>query len=459
MLPAAVREFLDTHRDRHLQELFELLRFASIANNDDDQCARCAAWLADHLNAVGLTARVHPSAGKDVVLAESVADPAKPTLLIYGHYDVQPPDPLDQWLSAPFEPVLRDGNIVARGADDDKGQLFTHLMAIDAWQGAGDLPVNVKVLIEGEEEIGSPSLESFVVEHKEALSADAAVISDSAFFAPGIPSILTGLRGLAYVEIEARGPRVDVHSGVHGGLVANPINALARIIGAMHDDTGSITVPGFYDDVVEPTEAERSSWNDLPFDEADHAASVAVKELGGGERHLPALVRNWAQPTLDVNGIIGGYTDVGAKTIIPASALAKISMRLVAHQDPERIVDGVRQFVHQHTPPGIETEVRLHSTGRPVVLKTDGAAIQAAKSALAEAFERETVFIGCGASVPVTELIQRLLGLDAAMMGFGLPDDNLHSPNEKFALEQLTRGAVASAAFMAELAERITSQA
>ena len=459
MLPAAVSEFLTTHRDRHLQELFELLRFASIANNDDDRCARCAAWLADHLRAIGLTARILPSAGKDVVLAESGADPSLPTLLIYGHYDVQPPDPLDQWISEPFEPVLRDGNIVARGADDDKGQLFTHVMAMDAWQNCGGPPVNIKVLIEGEEEIGSPSLESFMVEHQEALSADAAVISDSAFFAPGIPSILTGLRGLAYVEIETHGPGVDVHSGVHGGLVANPVNALATIIGAMHDDAGRVTLPGFYDDVVEPSEAECESWSDLPFDEADHAASVGVEALGGGEHYLPPLVRNWARPTLDVNGIIGGYTGVGAKTIIPASALAKISMRLVAHQDPDRIVDGIRQFVRQHTSPGIKTEVRLHSTGRPVLLRAGGVAIQAAKAALAEAFGREAVLIGCGASVPVTELIQRILGLDAAMMGFGLPDDNLHSPNEKFSLDQLARGAVASAAFMAELGARIQPQA
>ena len=456
MLPDPVRAQLVGNREKHLRELFELLRFASIANNDDDQCPRCAAWLVEHLTGLGLDARIMATSGKDAVVAASAHDPDKPTLLIYGHYDVQPPDPLDQWTSDPFEPVVRDGNVVARGASDDKGQTFVHLMALEAWlKGVGSLPVNVKVLIEGEEEIGSPSLESFVAEHKDLFSADAAVISDSAFFAPGVPSILTGLRGLAYVEVEARGPAVDVHSGLYGGVLANPINALTRIVAAMHDPQGRITLPGFYDDVAPLADADRAAWAALPFDEAQQAAAVGVDSLAGGERDLTPLERCWARPTLDVNGIVGGYTEVGAKTIIPASATAKISMRLVAHQDPERIVDGMRQFVREHTPPGTQTEVRLHSIGRPVLLQSGGAAIQAAKAALAEAFGTEAIFIRCGASVPVTELFQRLLGLEPAMMGFGLPDDNLHSPNEKFSLENFYTGAVASAMFMGLLAERL----
>ena len=456
MLDTTVRDYLAAHSDRHLQQLFELLRFAGIANNDDEQCPACAAWLAEHLTGMGLEARCLPTGGKDAVFAQSPHDPTKPTLLVYGHYDVQPADPLDQWRTDPFEPQLRDGNILARGASDDKGQFFVHLMAVEAWQqAAGGLPVNIKVLIEGEEEIGSPTLEAFVVEHKDLLAADAAVISDSGFFAPGVPSILTALRGLAYVELEVHGPHADLHSGLQGGVVANPANMLARLVAAMHDDNGRVTVPGFYDDVIEPSARELAAWEQLPFDEAALAESMGLEALGGGEQALSPLTRCWARPTLDVNGIVGGYTQPGAKTIIPASAMAKISMRLVAHQAPERIVEGFRQFVRDHTPPGVRAEVRLHSTGRPILLDTTGPAIQAAQAAMTEAFGAETVFIGCGASVPVTELFQRLLGLDSAMMGFGLPDDNLHSPNEKLSLEQFQLGAVASAAFMGDLAERL----
>jgi len=456
MLDPKVKSCLDNRRRRHLEKLFELLRFAAIANNDDDQCPECAAWLAEYLREIGLDASVIPvRGGKDVVYAQGPIDRDKPTLLIYGHYDVQPPDPLDEWESDPFEPVVRDGNIRARGASDDKGQLFAHLMAIDAWMRAtGQTPVNIKILIEGEEEIGSPSLEPFVVDNADLLSANAAVISDSAFFAPGIPSILTGLRGLAYVEISVKGPRADVHSGINGGLLTNPINALARIVAAMHDDTGRVTLPGFYDDVLTPSDQELADWGKLPFDQGACAEAMGVKCLGGGERGLPSLTRIWARPTLDANGIVGGYTGPGAKTIIPAEVTAKISMRLVPDQNPEKIAAGMQEFVAAHTPPGVKATVDLHSTGRPVLLNTSGPAIQAARAAMSEAFGRETTFIRCGASIPVTELFQRLLGLDAAMMGFGLPDDAPHSPNEKLALAQLHGGAVASAAFMAELAGR-----
>ncbi len=456
MLDEKVKAFLDSHRDRHVAALRELLRFAAIANNDDDQCSACAAWLADYMRRIGLSASVMPiEGGKDVVFAAGPAEPDKPTLLIYGHYDVQPGDPLDEWLSDPFTPAVRDGNIYARGASDDKGQLFAHLMAIEAWlQAIGRTPVNVKVLIEGEEEIGSPSLEPFIRDNAGLLAADAAVISDSAFFAPGAPSILTGLRGLAYFEVTVRGPAADVHSGINGGLVANPVNALARILAAMHDDAGRVTLEGFYDDVLAPADEELAAWDELPFDEAAYAESVGAASLGGGERGLPPLLRRWARPTLDANGISGGYAGPGAKTIIPAEACVKISMRLVPAQDPDKIAATMRQFVGVHTPPGVTAEVSLHSTGRPVLLDTAGPAIQAARAAMSEAFGREATFIRCGASIPVTELFQRLLGLDAAMMGFGLPDDAVHSPNEKFALAHLRGGAVAAAAFMAELADR-----
>ena len=456
MLDTKVHAYLNDHRDRHLSQLVELLRFASIANNDDDQCPRCVAWLVEYLSEIGLAARILPTDGKDMVFAASPHKPGRPTLLIYGHYDVQPPDPLDQWTTDPFDPTIRDGNIYARGASDDKGQFLLHLQAVEAWlQATGDLPVNVTVLLEGEEEIGSPSLEPFVIAHKDLLSADAAVISDSAFFAPGVPSILTALRGLAYVELTLHGPKADVHSGLHGGVVANPVNALAAMIGAMHDTDGRVALPGFYDDLASPTEAELADWRALPFDEADLARSLGVAALGGGERDLPPLVRAWARPTLDVNGIVGGYTAPGAKTIIPSSATAKISMRLVADQDPQKITDGFRQFVRENIPAGIGAEVDIHSTARPVLVPTDGPAVQAAQAAMTEAFGRKAVFIRCGASVPVTEVVQRMLGLNAALMGFGLPDDNLHAPDEKLSLEHFHKGAIASAAFLGELAQRL----
>jgi len=454
MLNKAVAEYLRANRPGHVEKLLELLRFASTANNPG-ACRRCAQWLADYLGELGLSSQVMPTGGKDAVYAASSADPAKPTVLIYGHYDVQPPDPLAEWKSKPFQPVIRDGNIYARGASDDKGQMFAHLMAMEAWaRGGGELPVNVKVLIEGEEEVGSPSFEPFVAEHGELLACDAAVISDSAFFAPALPSLLTGLRGLAYVEVTFTGPKADAHSGTYGGLLTNPINALAKLVGALHDADGRVTIPGFYDDVVTIDEAQRRQWAALPFDEAEHAASMGVGALGGGEHGYGPLERCWARPTLDCNGMVGGYTDLGAKTIIPARATAKISMRLVAHQKPAKIVASFRQFVAEHTPPGIRGCLEEHSTARPVLLKADGPAMAAARAALRAAFGAEPVLIGCGASVPVTELIQRLLGVDPAMMGFGLPDDRHHSPNEKFALEHLYKGAEASAMFLDELAAR-----
>ena len=382
-----------------------------------------------------------------------VSDDA-PTLLFYGHYDVQPPDPMDQWDSDPFEPVVRDGNLWARGASDDKGQLFAHLMAIEAWANAGGgLPVNIKLLIEGEEEIGSPNLEPFVTANIERLSADAAVVSDSGFFAEGTPSITYSLRGLAYVELTLHGPRADIHSGLYGGAVTNPTNALAKMVAAMHDDAGKVTLPGFYDDVIELTDVERDEWAGLPFDESEYAASIGVSALGGGEKGLSVLERQWARPTLDCNGIVGGYIEAGAKTIIPAQATAKISMRLVPGQNPEKILASFDEFVAANTPNGVTAEVKPHATAKPLMLDRNSPAIQAGCAAMQEAFGGEVSLIRCGASVPVVELIQRILGVETAMLGFGLPSDNLHSPNEHFRLEQLYGGSIATAAFMGNLAE------
>jgi acetylornithine deacetylase/succinyl-diaminopimelate desuccinylase-like protein len=451
-----VKQYLDAHRDDHLASLCELLRFASIANNDDDQCDRCVTWLLDYLTTLGLATRTLDTGGKPIVYAESAPDPTKPTVLIYGHYDVQPADPLDLWTTDPFEPAVRDGHLYGRGTSDDKGQLFVHLMAIEAWQQTvGELPVNVKVFIEGEEEIGSPTLEACIVEHKELLAADAAVISDSAFFEPGRPSLATGLRGLAYVQIDFTGPGADLHSGIYGGVVTNPINALTQLLASMFDDNGKITIPGFYDDVVPLSDTERAEWDKLEFDESQFAADAGLTELGGGERGLPTLERRWARPTLDINGILGGYTGHGAKTVIPSTASAKLSMRLVADQDPDKIIAGIRQFVADNNPSGITATLSLFSTARPVLLDITAPGIIAADAALSAAYDAEVSYIRYGASVPITELFKRILGLDSAMMGFGLPDDNLHSPNEKLTLDQFYRGAVASADLMERLATQM----
>ncbi|MDP6637434.1 MAG: dipeptidase [Phycisphaerae bacterium] len=455
MIPDSVAQYLTDNRDRHLESLKEYLRFPSVANvdgGDQDPCGLCARWLADYLERLGLHAEVLPTSNKPNVLATLHVSDSAPTLLIYGHYDVQPPDPLDLWESDPFEPEIRDGYIYARGANDDKGQLFTHLAAIEAWMQCGGMPINIKVFAEGEEETGSPDLERFVTEHAEALSSDVIAVSDSAFFADEVPSITYALRGLAYVEITVTGPSADIHSGEHGGAIANPINALTALVAGMHDDQGRITLPGFYDDVAELSDAERNAWADLPFNADQYAESMGVDALGGGERAFSDLERLWSRPTLDCNGIVGGYTGPGSKTIIPSTASVKISMRIVPNQRPERIVESMREYISNNTPPGVTCEMKVHAGARPVLMGRDSAAARAASDAFEEAFGKPAAMIRCGASVPVTELFQRILGIDAVMMGFGLPGDRLHSPNERFALKQFTRGSAAAAAFINNLA-------
>ena len=432
-----------------------MLRIPSIANAPppDDACQRCADWLSEYIEGLALAARVVQGPGKPNVLASAHVDDSKPTVLIYGHYDVQPPDPLDQWTTPPFEPTVRNGMLYARGASDDKGQIFAHLMALEAWQRAGGgLPVNVKMLIEGEEEIGSPNIAEFLGSCSDELSADVVVVSDSAFFSPGLPSITYALRGLVYFELTVSGPREDLHSGIHGGAVANPLNALAAMIADMHDGAGRVQIDGFYDDVRDLTAGQRASFGALPFDPDEYAASLGVGVLGGGERCYPPLERLWARPTLDCHGIVGGYARTGAKTVLPARATAKLSCRLVADQDPEKIVAGIERFVDEHTPAGVTASLSVSAAARPVSVATDSPAMAAARDALTEAFGHQTALIACGASIPITELFQRMLGLDAVLMGFGLPDDNLHAPNEKFALAQLYRGAEAAAAFLGNLA-------
>lgn len=456
MLPPPVVHYLHAHRQQHLEQLFELLRLPSIANitTDDDPCLKTAHWLRDYLTGLGLDVRIWPvEGGKPNVLAQRHLADDKPTVLIYGHYDVQPPEPLEPWQSPPFEPTIRDGFIYARGASDDKGQMFANLMAVEAWLRAGQLPVNLKIFLEGEEEIGSPRMETFLAEHGELLQADIAIISDSAFFAPGLPSITYALRGLAYVEITLQGPSADLHSGIHGGAVANPINALARLVAQMHDAHGRVTLPGFYDDVAPLSDQERQMWAALPFDEQAYAQSLGLNNLAGGEEGYSVLERVWARPTLDCCGICGGYTAQGAKTIIPAQARAKISMRLVPNQDPAKIIESVRRFVAAHLGKAFTANVEVFTEARPVLLGLHSPAMDAARSACEEAFGQTAAMIRCGASVPITEMFQRRLGLDAVLLGYGLPDDALHSPNERFSLEQFYRGAIATAAFLGNLAD------
>lgn len=456
MLPKAIKDYLDAHRDEQLGQLFELLRFASVSSQGDHDADAwaCAERIAEHLHGLGFAAELRPWRKHPILIARraGAASPAR-TVLLYGHYDVQPPEPLEQWDSPPFEPTIRDGCIFARGASDDKGQLFAHVKAVEAFvRTAGAPPLGVIFFVEGEEEIGSPELEDFIAAAADDLRADYAVVSDSEFFAAGLPTITYGLRGLAYVELTLAGPRGDLHSGIHGGAAVNPLNAMARMVAAMHDGDGRVALPGFYDDVVDLTAAEAEMWAKLPFDPAEYAAGLGA-EPAGGERGRGVLERRWARPTLDCNGIVGGYQGEGSKTVIPAAATAKISMRLVPNQRPEKVVENFRRFVAENTPAGVRASVKVNAQARPVLVPLEGPAMTAARDALREAFGADVAMVRNGASVPITELIQRLLKVDPILMGFGLPEDNLHAPNERFRLEQFYGGIAASAAMLRNLAQ------
>lgn len=453
---SSLSEILRTRRDAMLEDLFALLRFPSIANHPQaDGCGPCAQWLAARLGEMEFAAEVLPTAGQPCVFAETIVDPAKPTLLVYGHYDVQPPEPLELWHSDPFEPEIREGRIYARGAEDDKGQLFMHLMAIDAWQRSGGLPLNIKVLLEGEEEVGSPNMETFLRDHANRLAADALVVSDTGFYDAEHPSITTALRGLVYVELRFTGPQRDVHSGMYSGVLANPIHAAADIVSALHDADGRVTLPGFYDDVEPLPEELRQAWANLPDREEQMCRDLGVEALAGGEKGFSALERRWARPALDVNGIDGGYTGEGSKTIIASTARVKLSSRLVAGQKPEKILEALRAFLADRVPEGIRWEMDVFAQASPVAFPGDAPAIRAAAKVLEDAFGKEVTYIRSGASIPITELFQRILGLDAALLGVGLPDSNVHSPNESFPLEQMARGAEAVAMFYGCLAETL----
>ncbi len=445
------------HRDRDaaVERLLALLAIPSVSTQSEhaDDIRSAASLLAERMRTAGLTGvRVDETEGHPVVYGERMVDDGRPTVLIYGHYDVQPPDPLALWTTPPFEPRVVDDVVFARGAADDKGQLSAHLEAIAAWHAVGGTPTNVKVFLEGEEEIGSPNLGAWLRTHASELQADVAVISDSAMIARGTPSIVYGLRGLAYMEVIARGPNQDLHSGLYGGAVLNPAGALARIIAGLQGEDGRVTIPGFYDRVRPLDDDERAELAAVPFDTTSFS-KAAGRAAGWGEAGFSLKERIGARPSLDVNGLVSGWTGEGAKTVLPSSATAKISMRLVPDQDPGEIARLFEQHVRALAPEGLTIEVRSMTGAWPAVCPRDIPAMRAAESAYEVGFGRAPVFTREGGSIPVVADMAEILGLPTVLMGFGLPDDNLHAPNEKFELGQFFGGIDTCIAFHAALAE------
>ena len=454
-LAADIADHLDRHQSRIEEELFEFLRIPSVsaqpAHHADTR--RAAEWVRDALARAGLSASIRDTPGHPVVIGEwRGAGTEAPTVLVYGHYDVQPPEPLGLWTSPPFEPQVRAGRIYARGSVDDKGQLFLHIKALEAHLAVrGRLPCNVVVIAEGEEEVGSTNLEPFVSAHRDLLAADAVVISDSAMFAPGVPSILSSLRGLAYFQIDVSGPAADLHSGIYGGAVVNPATALARIVASLHDDEGRVAIAGFYDD-IDPFDPEvLDGMRALPFSDDAFLREVGAPALGG-EKGYTTLEKLWTRPTCEVNGLLSGYTGEGAKTVLPARAMAKVSCRLVPNQDPERIARLMEEHVRRVTPAGVTVEVRHLHGGRPWRAKLDGPIFDAARRALHAAFGREPVITGEGGSIPVVGDFERILRAPVLLVGFGLPGENAHAPDEWMSVENFRGGMRAMAALWDEYA-------
>lgn len=453
-MSADLDQYMSANEARFRDELDAFLRIPSVSARSEHRTdmVRAADWLARSLTDAGLAATIFPTAGHPVVLGEwREAGEEAPTVLIYGHYDVQPAEPLELWTSPPFEPTERDGRIYARGAVDDKGQLFLHVKALEAHlRVRGKLPVNVIVLAEGEEEVGSENLESFVQQHAERLACDAVVISDSTMFAPGIPSILSSLRGLAYVQIDVRGPSGDLHSGMYGGAVVNPAMALARILATFHDADGRVAIPGFHDEVRPFPDAVLAGMRELPFSDAQLRDEVGVAALGG-ETGYTTLERLWTRPTCEVNGLLSGYTGEGAKTVLPGTAMAKVSCRLVPDQDPKVVARLLADHVARVAPPGVTVTVTELHGGRPWRADLEGPLYDAARKALEAAFGRAPVIVGEGGSIPVVGDFERILGAPVLLMGFGLPGENAHAPDEWISVENFTRGMRAAATLLDEL--------
>jgi acetylornithine deacetylase/succinyl-diaminopimelate desuccinylase-like protein len=454
-LPSVVEAFVQKNESRWLDELTDFLRISSISTLPEhkDDVAHAAQFVADSLKHAGLeNVEVIPTARHPLVYADWLHAPGKPTVLCYGHYDVQPPDPLDLWKSPPFEPSIRDGNIYARGACDDKGQMYMHIKAVEALRAVhrGKLPVNLKFLIEGEEEVGGESISKYVPKHRERLKADVALVSDTELFADGVPTLCIGLRGLVYLEVEATGPARDLHSGMYGGAAPNAVYGLIELLSKAKGADGRIQIPGIYDGLVPPDPAETESWNHLPFSEEqflkDEVGSIQLT----GEPDQTVLARVWARPTFEVHGIAGGFTAAGAKTVIPAKATAKVSMRLVPKQDPQRVLAALKHWVKENTPRGIQTQVRVLSAGPAISVNPSHPAIQIAAKAFSDILGKPTVFIRSGGSIPIVGEFATHLGIPTILMGFGLPDDGLHSPNEKYRISNYYQGIGTIAHFFEE---------
>ncbi len=447
--------YLSGNRQRFLNELLDLLRIPSVSADSKYQAdvARTAEWIRDRLIEAGAEqVRICPTAGHPIVYAEKIINPKLPTVLVYGHYDVQPPDPLDLWHSPPFEPIIKDEKIYARGACDDKGQMYMHIKAFEMMMQCNSLPCNVKFMIEGEEEIGSPNLGVFVQENTELLKADIILVSDTSMIANDVPSITVGLRGLSYVEVEVTGPNRDLHSGTYGGAVGNPVNILCQMIASLHDKNRHITIPGFYDDVLVLTNEARNDLNQRPFDHNEYCQYLAVGDTHG-EKGYTVTEQVSIRPTLDVNGIWGGYTGEGAKTVLPSKAYAKISMRLVPKQNAEKITELFTQHFESMAPPSVKVVVRPHHGGEPALTPTDSIGYRAALKAMQHTFGKTPIPTREGGSIPIIALFERVLGLKTILLGFGLDSDAIHSPNEHYGLFNYYKGIETIPHFFAAFAE------
>ncbi|HEX7448725.1 MAG TPA: dipeptidase [Pirellulales bacterium] len=449
----ALDDYLAQHAADFEDDLCQLLRIASVSADSRHRAdvRQAADWLVEQFRSLNMAVELCETPGHPIVYAEWLGAPGAPTALVYGHYDVQPPDPLDEWISPPFEPTRRDGNLYARGATDDKGQMLTHVKSAQAWMHSqGRLPINLKFLIEGEEEVGSEHLEQFVADNHERLACDVVVISDTSQFAPEQPAITYGLRGIAYFELRLTGPKQDLHSGTFGGGVMNPANALTQMLAALINDRGQIQVPGFYDDVEPLTEAERRQFAALDFDERQFCGELGIAAVAG-ETGFSTLERRWARPTFDINGLWSGYQGEGSKTVLPARAGAKFSFRLVPRQDPKKIHASLEAMLKRLLPPGVSMELMAYHGAPGVVVPLDSPYVKAAARAIERGFGRAPVYIREGGSIPVVSTFRQQLGVDTLLLGWGLNDDNTHSPNEKFCLADYHRGIKASAYLWEEL--------
>lgn len=451
---ADVSTYIKDNRQRYVDELVELLKFPSISADSKHagDIEKCADFLVAHFKSLGLDAKRMPTGGHPLVYAEWLGAPGQPTVLIYGHYDVQPPDPLNLWESPPFEPVIKNGKLFARGSSDNKGQFYAHVKGIEAHLKQNQkLPVNVKLLIEGEEEIASKNLEDFIKKNQQMLKADVVIVSDSAMAGPNQPAITYGLRGLAYLEIRVDGPNRDLHSGAYGGSVANPAEVLAKMLAKCKDDKGRVQIPGFYDDVLAVDQKERELMSKVPFSESSDRENLGIP-VHFGEEGFSTLERRWARPTFEINGIFGGYMGEGPKTVLPAWAGAKVSMRLVPNQNPEKIAGLFEAFIDKIKPGIAKVSVKRYEGAFPSVVPIVGPFVEAATRAVTKGFGKAPVFTREGGTIPVVSTFKKVLGIDTILIGYGQNDDNLHSPNEKYTLDDYQRGILTSAHLLEEMA-------